>query len=483
MGCVVNTETENSLMWQIENNGSWQWEISDIADKLYLKISGQNENENHCWKNLKPNETFQTVPVGIAVAKGGFEQALAEMTKYRRRIVRRNSADSFLPVIFNDYMNCLNADPTTEKLLPVIDAAAKVGAEYFCIDAGWYADGTWWDTVGEWQPCDWRFPNGIEEVLNYIKSKNMIPGMWLEIEVMGINSPIVDGFDDDCYFMRHGKKVIDHGRYQLDFRNNKVRDYATSVIDRLVNEYGVEYIKMDYNIDGGIGTEVNADSFGDGLLGHNRAYLKWVMSIMDKYPSPIIENCNSGGLKMDYAMLAVHSIQSITDQTNYIKMAPIAAAAATAVLPEQAAVWSYPLANADENEVVFNMVNAMLSRIHLSGKIMELPDKQFALVQEGVELYKQIRKDITDFIPFYPLGLPKFNDDWVCVGYTAQGEKSYLAIWRIDGDEEIEIPLSFSANSVKCIYPNNNNCNIAVKGNKINVEIPQKTSAVILNIE
>ena len=37
------------------------------------------------------------------------------------------------------------------------------------------------------------------------------------------------------------------------------------VIDRLVSQYGVGYIKMDYNIEPGIGTEYNSDSVGDGL--------------------------------------------------------------------------------------------------------------------------------------------------------------------------------------------------------------------------
>ena len=43
------------------------------------------------------------------------------------------------PVIFNDYMNCLFGDPTTDKLIPLIDAAAEAGCEYYCIDCGWYS--------------------------------------------------------------------------------------------------------------------------------------------------------------------------------------------------------------------------------------------------------------------------------------------------------------------------------------------------------
>ena len=62
-------------------------------------------------------------------------------------------------VVFNDYMNTLMGDPTTAKLLPLIDAAAGAGAEIFCIDAGWYDDGgDWWDSVGAWEPSTTRFP-------------------------------------------------------------------------------------------------------------------------------------------------------------------------------------------------------------------------------------------------------------------------------------------------------------------------------------
>ena len=39
---------------------------------------------------------------------------------------------------------------------------AEVGAEIFCIDAGWYDDGgDWWPSVGEWQPSTTRFPGGL----------------------------------------------------------------------------------------------------------------------------------------------------------------------------------------------------------------------------------------------------------------------------------------------------------------------------------
>lgn len=475
MGAFENSKT--TFMWQIEHNGSWQWEISDIADRMYLKISGPNEYENHWYKNLKPNETFESVKTAVAVSKG-FDFALEEMTHYRRKITRENRSDKKLPVIFNDYMNCLWAEPTTEKMIPVIDKACEAGAEYYCMDAGWYADGTWWETVGEWKPCEWRFPNGIKEVFDYIKSKNMVPGIWLEIEVMGINCPILNQFTDDCFFVRHGKRVIDHGRYHLDFRNEKVREFAASVIDRVVNEYGVGYIKMDYNIDGGIGTEINSDSYGDGLLQHNRAFLNWIDTILDKYPDLILENCGSGGLRMDYAMLSRYALQSVTDQEGYVNNGIIASNCAIGVLPEQAAIWSYPKADGDENEAEYNMVNSLLCRMHLSGEVFNLTEKQFGYVKEGVEFYKSIRNKISGFIPFYPLGINSFTKNIACVGYKWKNE-IYLSVWKTDEKfEDIFIPVK--CKFAEIVYPSNINASVSCSRDGITLSSLWKNQAVVI---
>ena len=212
MGCLINQASNTAYLWQIENNGSWEWEASVCDRDLCLRISGPTESGSHWWKNLRPGDEFITVPAAVSVGDGNFDAVLGEMTKYRRKIIRKNVNDEYLPIIFNDYMNCLDANPTEEKLIPLIDKAAKAGAEYFVMDAGWYADGFWWDSVGEWNVCEKRYPNGFDKIFDYIRSKNMKPGLWLEPEVMGINCPTVNDFPDKCFFMRHGVKVISRSR-------------------------------------------------------------------------------------------------------------------------------------------------------------------------------------------------------------------------------------------------------------------------------
>lgn len=484
MAYLENTETGSSLFWQIEHNGSWHWEISDHAGHCYLSVSGPSEIESHWYKELKKGESFVSVASGIGVACGGFDNAMQQLNSYRRRIRRKNADNESLAIIFNDYMNCLWADPTTEKELPLIDAAAEAGCEYFCIDAGWYAKGFWWDWVGEWKESLDRFPNGLKEVTDYIRSKGLIPGVWLELEVMGIKCPIASRVDDSWFFTRHGKRIHDRSRYQLDFRNSEVIAHANEVIDRLITDYGVGYIKMDYNIEPGIGTEQNSDSYGDGLLSHERAYLNWLDSIFVKYPDLIIENCSSGGLRMDYAMLSRHSIQSTSDQDDYKRYATIAANSPSVLCPEQSAIWSYPLTEGDKEEVVFNMVNAMLLRIHQSGHLGNISPERKALVKEALDVYKSIRSNIKISSPFWPLGLSRFSDDWVALGLKTD-KKAYLAVWhRQSSYDTIIMPIDFTASQIRCIYPSYQKCECQINthSSSITVKLPEQYTARLFEI-
>ena len=427
MGILENLEA-GTLFFQIEHNGSWEWEIGMQANHFFLNLSGPEEVHSHFMKRLKPGEAFTAVPVCVGVSGGGVSGAVQQLTRYRRKIRRPNQDNENLPVIFNDYMNCLFGDPRTDNELPLIQAAADCGCEYYVIDAGWYAPGEWWDGVGEWKECRERFPGGIRELTDHIRSLGMIPGLWLELEVMGIHCPLAANLPDDWFFTRHGRRVYDRSRLQLDFRNPEVRAYADSVIDRLVQEYGAGYIKMDYNIEPGIGTDRDADSPGEGMLNHERAYLAWLDGVFARYPDLVIENCSSGGMRMDYAMLSRYSIQSTSDQEDYISYSTIACNAPSAVTSEQAAVWSYPMRDADDETTAFNMVNAMMGRIHQSGHLAELQPRARQLVEEGIAVYKTMRVNIRKSVPYWPLGFAHSTDPNAALMLLFD-TGAYLAVW------------------------------------------------------
>lgn len=470
-------QPNHAMTWQLETSASWCWEISDLGEQLYLQLSGPSWVEHQFLKKLRLGESFRSVPCAIAFSHHGFDGTIQELTKYRRS-TRRLNADNLHPsVIFNDYMNCLMGDPTTEKEFPLIDAAAKAGCKYYCVDCGWYDDGPWWDGVGEWLPSKQRFPGGITEVLDYIAKKGMIPGLWLELEVMGIKCALADQLPDECFFQLAGRRIIDESRYQLDFRHPLVITHANRVVDRLVQEYGVGYIKMDYNINAGVGTDYQSDSMGEGLLSHTRAYLDWLDNVFIRYPELVIENCSSGGMRMEHSHLSRHSIQSVTDQTDYIKMSAIACNCMTACTPEQAAIWIYPLRDGDAEETIFNMVNAMLLRIHQSGHLPELSPERLSLVQEGIACHMSIVEELKTGLPFWPIGLAAFSDAFLCTGVDC-GDKAYVAVWHTSDDEgEQMIPLEGWGHAT-CIYPQSRPIPISMNNGMLRVNMKGRIARV-----
>lgn len=488
MGMIENTQSGLIWFWQIEHNGSWHWEMSEAGDKsTYLYIGGPDEQNGQAWKLLKPGEYYQTVPVALGCVKGGFNEAVAALTQYRRSVaIRFNQDNQKCPVIFNDYMNCLMANPTTEKEMPLIEAAAKLKIDYFVIDAGWYAELNegWWSTVGMWQPSKTRFKGGLEKLLSDIKSKGIIPGLWLEIEVAGINSPLKDK-PDDWFLMRHGKRVIDNGRFLLDFRNPEVIAYANGIIDRLIKDFGIGYFKIDYNSMEPIGTETNASSFGQGLLELNRAVIQWYKAILDKYPDLVIEACAGGGKRMDYAMLSQTQLISSSDQQDYKKYPAILVGELAAVLPEQLGVWSYPLPKGNAKEASFNMVNGMLCRLYQSGLISQLPNDSYQQVKKGIELYQsKLAPFIPRSVPFFPLGMPSMSDiyDPIAVGLK-QNNKAFVAVWRLKGEPKVSVPLNEKIDNINLIYPDDLGIKVTKIDSSLQVIFPEEYMACILEIE
>lgn len=481
MGAITNANTDLTWAWQIEHNGSWHWELGDHLTGIYVTAGGPNDQEHQWCKVLSAGESFESVPVVVVAAVGGLAEVFGPLTAYRRSIRRSNADNIELPVVFNDYMNSLMAEPTEAKLLPVITASAAVGSEYFCVDAGWYSDEPgWWKTVGQWVESPARFPHGFVRVFDQIRAAGMVPGLWIEPEVVGVESPVARELPDSAFFMRNGERVNAAGRYQLDFRSPVVIERMDAVIHRLVTDFGLGYLKFDYNVNGGIGTDLDADSPGDGLLGHNRAFLGWIDTLFEKYPDIVIEACASGGGRADYATLQRHSIISTSDQTDHLRYVPIAAGAPTAITPEQAAIWVYPQPEFDDDEFSLSIVNGLLARPQVSGGIWKLSDTQLERLAEGIAVYKTYRHEIPAAMPVWPLGLPCWNDDWVAQGLTA-ASGTLLSVWRRGGATTIRLP-NLGKGIVDVLFPMNSAATTVWDGDDLVVTLPACPSAVLFKI-
>ncbi|MEV0531068.1 glycoside hydrolase family 36 protein [Kitasatospora sp. NPDC050463] len=495
MGGLTDRGSGRTWLWQIEHNGGgWRWECGVRDDAAYAALYGPTDAD-HGWRHpLAPGAEFRTVPVALAfAADGGPDGAFAALTGYRRATRRPHPDHRRLPVVFNDYMNCLMGDPTTAKLLPLVDAAAEAGAEYFVVDAGWYAEESenWWETVGAWEPSASRFPgaNGIHEVLDHVRKRGMIPGLWLEPEAIGVSSPVAESLPDEAFFRRDGQRVIEGGgRHHLDLRHPAARAHLDGVVDRLVGEWGVGYLKLDHNTDPGSGTSGHpGEAPAAGLLGHNRAQLDWLDGILDRHPGLVIENCASGGMRMDHALLSRLQLQSTSDQQDLLLYPPIAAAAPTAVTPEQGAVWAYPQPEDSLDEVALTMASALLGRIHLSGRLTELSLEAQGLVREAVAVHKSVRADLPHTLPAWPLGLPGWEDPWIALALRTP-TTTYVTVWRRSDSEavrDLDLPhLAGTEVRAEVLYPSSSRAAAVWHPDTadLTVTLPAAPSAVLLRL-
>jgi alpha-galactosidase len=439
-GVLAAVDGTAALAWEVEHNGGWRVELAerlapDDTAVLALTLQGPTDT-HHGWSlPLAPGETFRTVPVHVVVVAGGWSDAVAELTRHRRAVrsnarARQGRTAVRSPrLVFNDYMNTLMGDPTTAKLLPLVDAAAHVGAEVFCIDAGWYDDsGDWWDSVGAWEPSSTRFPGGLGEVVHRIRFWGMVPGLWLEPEVVGVRSPVAEQLPAAAFLQRYGQRIVEHDRYLLDLRHEAARKHLDVVVDRLVDEFAVGYLKLDYNVTPGPGTDLDASSVGDGLLQHNRAVLDWLDAVQRRHPELLLENCASGGMRADAAMLTRTELQSTSDQQNPLLYPPIAAGALVAILPEQAANWAYPQPDMSPEEMTFTLCTGLSARSYLSGRLDAMTPGQHALVAEAVAVFGRTREWLTHSVPRWPLGLPGWTDTWVSSALQHDDE-TQVTVW------------------------------------------------------
>ncbi len=457
-GALVDADSGRAIAWQIEHNGGWRWEVDDVRngeDAVALVLLGPEDLDHHWSQELPPGAEFSTVPVSVAVSGDGFAGVTAELTRHRRWLRRDRTADVGSLLVFNDYMNTLNGDPTTERLLPLIEAAARAGAEAFCIDAGWYDDtsaGHWWPSVGEWVPSVRRFPDGgLGRVVGAITGAGMRPGLWLEPEVVGVDSPVALTLPDEAFLQRHGRRVREHDRYFLDLRHPAATGHLDAVFDRLIAEFGIGFFKLDYNVTPGPGTDHAAFSAGAGLLGHNRAHLAWFAALRARHPGVVFENCSSGAMRADFAMLELFDLQSTSDQEDFRLYPAIAAGAPVQMLPEQAGNWAYPQASMSAEEIAYTMVTGLAGRLYLSGFLDRLSAGQLALVHDATAVFRELRSDIARSVPGWPLGLPDWYADTFALTLTAPA-RTLLYIWH-RGAATTEICLPYAPGDLIELYP------------------------------
>lgn len=512
---IEDKELGETWYFEIETGTGWYADVSVGGFKkdtyLNVMLSASFEGNDGWFKTLKPGEEYLTVPCAYGVVKGGFEEAVGEMTALRRKIMKRLPENWIPPICYNDYMNCLWALPNAEKTIPLVDAAAEIGCEYYIIDDGWYGttrDGS--RVLGDWVPNDYLFgEKGLKGIADYIVSKGMKPGVWLEIESCNINSPFALSHPD-CLLKRHGK-VIGGGRAFLDFRKSEVREFIMSCVDRLY-KIGFRYIKNDYNQTTGIGIDnisgfETKDALSYYLGEHDRAYKSFIDEVSSKYSDLIIENCGSGAMRADMDTLSHFWLQSVSDQEDYFRMPSILTGQEACMPPEACGIWSYPYPSMietretfkktpefvaqfeDGRETAYNMVSAMMGLMYISGHIDCADEYNKMLMKKACNIYKKYRMHIASSAPVYFDGTFGLNDEGIYSYGLLDKERGtlLLSVWSTGGEElekAVNIGKYLSNPFVETVYPNaSENIQYTVSDGFLRLKLDKEKSAVFFAVK
>ncbi|MCQ2456411.1 MAG: alpha-galactosidase [Clostridia bacterium] len=190
-----------------------------------------------------------------------------------------------LPVVYNTWLYKFDHF-TYEDLMRQVGLAAKIGAEYFVIDAGWFGGETdWWSSRGDWEETQTvRVCGKTAEISRAVHEKGMKFGFWLEPEAASCGSKI---------FASHPEYFVEgDGTCFLDFSNPEAFDYIFEKTCELIDRFSAEFIKFDFNAD--LKYDKDSCAFMRYFEGHSR----YISALRKKYPDIYLENCASGGMRM-----------------------------------------------------------------------------------------------------------------------------------------------------------------------------------------
>lgn len=458
------------MLFDIESNSSWCYEISEYQAVLYLLAAGGSLNETGWMHALRPGETYIGDKVVLCFADG-LDEAFAASVRYKR-LVRSPLVDKFADkIIFNPYMHNAGENPSEEQTLRDLEAVQGLGIDYYCIDAGWHDEEDYWKAIGEWKESRLRFPSGLSAVMQKIRESGFGAGLWIEAEMVGYFNEKKKELPDGCYFCRNKKPVANNGRLQLDFRSRKVRNRIGKVLNGIIGDYRAAYIKIDFNADCVAGTECRAASLGDGLKSASEAYYAFIKKFMSAHPDVMFENCASGGLRLDGKTQLVFPIHSTSDQTDYRLYPYIAGNMLANGAPEQMGVWCYPLPGQTAEQTVMNVANTALGRMQLSGPFSSVSGGQKEIIAEGIALHRKYAAFKRKALPVFPLGLNRWGGNTVAAGLKSENE-ALLVVWHFKGEEQVKIPLKkLPKNGAECVFPKFNANPFAIDPEKRFLEI------------
>jgi len=441
-------DAEYHVFWgaQIAHPASWQMELYRKDEGLALSGGLADRDFGHWMKTVAPGEHFQTPEAIVSVANTDSPDVFTErLTRAALEgFERAPEQEQELPVLFNEYCTTWG-NPSYENISEILRHIKGKGFRYFVIDCGWYKeDGIPWDiSMGDYEVSKALFPEGLEKAAQAVRDAGMVPGLWFEVENVGSAARAYRRTEHLLH--KDGAVLASYFRRFWDMRDPWVEEYLTKKVIGTLKKCGFGYMKIDYNETIGIGCD-GAESPGEGLRQNMEASLNFIEKIKREIPGIVLENCSSGGHRLEPRLMSMMSMASFSDAHECPEIPIIAANLHRLIHPVQSQIWAVIRQKDSLKRIVYSVAATFLGRMCISGDVTNLSKEQWDAIDEGIAFYHKIAPVIKAGVSFR-FG-PKIRSvrhlrGWQGIVRIRSGVDAYAVFHTFGGEvpEAIEIPL------------------------------------------
>ncbi len=283
------------------------------------------------------------------------------------------------------------------QMLRQLDVAARIGVEVFVLDDGWFVGGgrpgVWGSGAGTWREDPAKFPAGLRSFGQRVKALGLRFGLWVEPERVDLQQLGDSGLDPSWLATQGGRRIERDTlpSAQVCLGCPAAVAWAKERLLRLLTEAEVDWVKWDHNLYGICDGPDHGHQVGDGNWAHIRGVWEVLDHLRSRLPHLVIENCASGGSRLDPGMLARSHLTWTSDIPAPSRRARSQfAGAALAYPPEHLNAWVIPHEPA-QGRLSYLFRSRFLGAFGLSIPLDRWGADEEALAAREIALYKRWR--------------------------------------------------------------------------------------------
>lgn len=298
------------------------------------------------------------------------------------------------PVLYNSW-EATGFEVDLEGQLALAQRAAGIGVELFVMDDGWFGRRSSIDDgLGDWWVDPGAFPDGLGPLIAQVHELGMDFGLWVEPEMVNPASDLYAKHPDWIYRDQVHDPDTARGQYVLDLTRPEVQEHLFAVLDLLLRENDIAYLKWDAN------RPMSAvGAHRDAHRAHIEALYTLVTRLKGTHPGVMIEACASGGGRIDLGALGVFDDVWTSDNTDAADRLVMQRAYSLIYPAKAMRAWITESPNFLSQRSIpldFRARSAMMGTLGVGTDLMRADDAELKALAAHIATYKRLRPTIQD---------------------------------------------------------------------------------------